>query len=253
MLEWDTFGPIQARAFCIQYTRNKAVTAVLSLLQDIPGDDSLWNFRRHHRDILRPAPPPQWEPHFHCHHGDQCWQPDSPGREGEGEWVLPMCPLSGEDDREHPIGLDREYSECPLRSSAQGHMQRVAIKPTKHSPLPLPIPPLLNEACVAGKLSLLLHNWRQGFVNGMTSAWFQWLCYHMLLLFLQVPVFPEETIVYLRAEVKGKTVDLEKRQKVLISSTKPLMFIQTDKPIYKPGQTGTNLSIYLSNHTVLVQ
>ncbi|MGH0169408.1 UNVERIFIED_CONTAM: hypothetical protein FKN15_001442 [Acipenser sinensis] len=53
----------------------------------------------------------------------------------------------------------------------------------------------------------------------------------------QVPVFPEETIVYLRAEVKGKTVDLEKRQKVLISSTKPLMFIQTDKPIYKPGQT----------------
>ncbi|MGH0183688.1 UNVERIFIED_CONTAM: hypothetical protein FKN15_012916 [Acipenser sinensis] len=29
----------------------------------------------------------------------------------------------------------------------------------------------------------------------------------------QVPVFPEETIVYLRAEVKGKTVDLEKRQK----------------------------------------
>ncbi|XP_058865670.1 alpha-2-macroglobulin-like protein 1 [Acipenser ruthenus] len=66
----------------------------------------------------------------------------------------------------------------------------------------------------------------------------------------QVPVFPEETIVYLRAEVKGKTVDLEKRQKVLISSTKPLMFIQTDKPIYKPGQTVKFRIVTLDTHFV---
>lgn len=38
--------------------------------------------------------------------------------------------------------------------------------------------------------------------------------------------------------------EFQKKQKVLIKPTDKKTFIQTDKPVYKPGQTGTDRTLF---------
>ncbi|KAM6162666.1 alpha-2-macroglobulin [Erethizon dorsatum] len=47
---------------------------------------------------------------------------------------------------------------------------------------------------------------------------------------------PEE-VMFLTVEVKGPTHEFRSRRTVLIKNKESLVFVQTDKPIYKPGQT----------------
>ncbi|KAK1341412.1 hypothetical protein QTO34_017818 [Cnephaeus nilssonii] len=42
---------------------------------------------------------------------------------------------------------------------------------------------------------------------------------------------------FLHCHIKGPTQDFRKRRKVLVKNEQSLVFVQTDKPIYKPGQT----------------
>lgn len=51
----------------------------------------------------------------------------------------------------------------------------------------------------------------------------------------------------LEVEVKGETFYSRESRKVMIRSFKPTSFIQTDKPIYLPGQTGNLLMIIPEN------
>ncbi|XP_006164927.1 pregnancy zone protein [Tupaia chinensis] len=44
-------------------------------------------------------------------------------------------------------------------------------------------------------------------------------------------------VAFLTVQIKGPTQDFRKRNTVLVKNTQSLVFIQTDKPIYKPGQT----------------
>uniref|UniRef100_H2ZT71 Macroglobulin domain-containing protein n=1 Tax=Latimeria chalumnae TaxID=7897 RepID=H2ZT71_LATCH len=53
----------------------------------------------------------------------------------------------------------------------------------------------------------------------------------------QVPVVTEETVGSLVVHGEGDTFQFEKSKKVLIWKVESGTFVQTDKPIYKPGQT----------------
>lgn len=48
----------------------------------------------------------------------------------------------------------------------------------------------------------------------------------------------EEEVKMLEVEVRGDTFHSKESRKVLVKRFKPASFIQTDKPIYIPGQTG---------------
>ncbi|XP_032128448.1 alpha-2-macroglobulin-like [Sapajus apella] len=46
-----------------------------------------------------------------------------------------------------------------------------------------------------------------------------------------------EEVMFLTVQVKGPTQEFKKRTSVIVKNDESLVFVQTDKPIYKPGQT----------------
>ncbi|XP_051059642.1 alpha-2-macroglobulin [Phodopus roborovskii] len=52
-----------------------------------------------------------------------------------------------------------------------------------------------------------------------------------------VPRSLSNEVMFLTVQVKGPTHEFRKRSTVLIQNKESLIFVQTDKPIYKPGQT----------------
>lgn len=57
-------------------------------------------------------------------------------------------------------------------------------------------------------------------------------------IFAQVPPVHSAPLAFISFSAKGTTINLEERQSVMIWNTDSIVFVQTDKPIYKPGQTG---------------
>ncbi|XP_017537981.1 alpha-2-macroglobulin-like [Pygocentrus nattereri] len=53
----------------------------------------------------------------------------------------------------------------------------------------------------------------------------------------KAPQVEGESVQQIRVEVKGQSFQMTESRKVMFKSYKPLTFIQTDKPIYNPGQT----------------
>ncbi|XP_065598346.1 alpha-2-macroglobulin-like isoform X2 [Cyrtonyx montezumae] len=47
----------------------------------------------------------------------------------------------------------------------------------------------------------------------------------------------QSTVTFITVTVKGETLQFESRKSVLVKNSESLIFVQTDKPIYKPGQT----------------
>ncbi|XP_064141250.1 alpha-2-macroglobulin [Loxodonta africana] len=47
----------------------------------------------------------------------------------------------------------------------------------------------------------------------------------------------DEEVMFLSVQVKGPTQEFKKRTTVVVRNEESLVFVQTDKPIYKPGQT----------------
>ncbi|XP_031410084.1 pregnancy zone protein-like [Meleagris gallopavo] len=47
------------------------------------------------------------------------------------------------------------------------------------------------------------------------------------------------SVALLTVTVKGESLQFRSRKSVLVKNSESLVFVQTDKPIYKPGQTGT--------------
>lgn len=45
-------------------------------------------------------------------------------------------------------------------------------------------------------------------------------------------------VMFLTVQVKGPTHEFKKKSTVMIKNKESLIFVQTDKSIYKPGQTG---------------
>lgn len=62
----------------------------------------------------------------------------------------------------------------------------------------------------------------------------------MCLPLLQVPVVPSRTVATVNITVAGQSDSMSKKTKILIEPPAFIHIIQTDKPIYKPGQTGTS-------------
>jgi len=56
--------------------------------------------------------------------------------------------------------------------------------------------------------------------------------------FLQAPQVDAESVQTVKVEVQGKVFRATAERKVMFRRYLPLTFIQTDKPIYNPGQTG---------------
>uniref|UniRef100_A0A8C3U2W0 Alpha-2-macroglobulin n=1 Tax=Catharus ustulatus TaxID=91951 RepID=A0A8C3U2W0_CATUS len=54
-----------------------------------------------------------------------------------------------------------------------------------------------------------------------------------------LPKSNSTSVAFLTVTVTGDTQQFKSRKSVLIKNSESLVFIQTDKPIYKPGQTGT--------------
>uniref|UniRef100_A0A8B9KDH6 Alpha-2-macroglobulin-like n=1 Tax=Astyanax mexicanus TaxID=7994 RepID=A0A8B9KDH6_ASTMX len=55
----------------------------------------------------------------------------------------------------------------------------------------------------------------------------------------KAPKIKGQSVQEIRVEVKGENFLMTETRKVVFKSYKPLTFIQTDKPIYNPGQKGT--------------
>uniref|UniRef100_A0A8C9G5Q1 OVOS protein n=1 Tax=Pavo cristatus TaxID=9049 RepID=A0A8C9G5Q1_PAVCR len=55
---------------------------------------------------------------------------------------------------------------------------------------------------------------------------------------LQVPPATSDPLAFISFSAKGNTVNLTERRSVAIENVHNTLFIQTDKPIYKPGQKG---------------
>lgn len=56
----------------------------------------------------------------------------------------------------------------------------------------------------------------------------------------QVPrSLSSEEVIFLSVQVKGATHEFRRQTTVVVKNQESLVFVQTDKPIYKPGQTGT--------------
>ncbi|KAM4815313.1 alpha-2-macroglobulin-like [Thomomys bottae] len=53
----------------------------------------------------------------------------------------------------------------------------------------------------------------------------------------QIPPTELNEAMFLTVQVRGETQEFKKRSTVMVENKKNLVFIQTDKPIYKPGQT----------------
>uniref|UniRef100_A0A674IH10 Uncharacterized protein n=1 Tax=Terrapene triunguis TaxID=2587831 RepID=A0A674IH10_9SAUR len=54
----------------------------------------------------------------------------------------------------------------------------------------------------------------------------------------QAPLATSDPLAFITFSAKGHTVHLSERRSVAIQNVDGVVFIQTDKPIYKPGQTG---------------
>ncbi|NXF08793.1 A2MG protein, partial [Smithornis capensis] len=52
-----------------------------------------------------------------------------------------------------------------------------------------------------------------------------------------LPKFNSTSVAFLTVTVKGDTLQFRSRKSVLVKNSESLVFVQTDKPIYKPGQT----------------
>uniref|UniRef100_A0A3Q1GNN3 Macroglobulin domain-containing protein n=1 Tax=Acanthochromis polyacanthus TaxID=80966 RepID=A0A3Q1GNN3_9TELE len=57
------------------------------------------------------------------------------------------------------------------------------------------------------------------------------------LLVLQVPTVPRRTVASVQVTIQGENASLGKKTKVLVEPPAFIHVVQTDKPIYKPGQT----------------
>jgi hypothetical protein len=47
-------------------------------------------------------------------------------------------------------------------------------------------------------------------------------------------------VVFFSVHIKGPTHEFRKKTVVLIKNKESVVFVQTDKPMYKPGQSGMN-------------
>ena len=67
-----------------------------------------------------------------------------------------------------------------------------------------------------------------------------YLIYHFSSGFvsLQVPPATSDPLAFISFSAKGTTVNFAERRSVAIQNVDYTVFIQTDKPIYKPGQKG---------------
>uniref|UniRef100_A0A8C3HLF6 Macroglobulin domain-containing protein n=1 Tax=Chrysemys picta bellii TaxID=8478 RepID=A0A8C3HLF6_CHRPI len=63
-----------------------------------------------------------------------------------------------------------------------------------------------------------------------------------------VPKSNSSSAAFLTVLVKGPSLEFRSRKSVLVKNSKSLVFVQTDKPIYKPGQTVLFRVVYLDEN-----
>ncbi|NXU42737.1 OVOS protein, partial [Drymodes brunneopygia] len=69
----------------------------------------------------------------------------------------------------------------------------------------------------------------------------------------KIPPVHSAPLAFISFSAKGTTVSLEERRSVMIWNTGSIVFVQTDKPIYKPGQTVRFRVVALDSNFKLVQ
>ena len=139
----------------------------------------------------------------------------------------------------------RRYTKREL--CFQKNRQEVCFFVEKKS---IPIHFLSTEHCV--EIPHVLHAIRGQSVSELAAQWHdlefqvghqgnlgnEWV-FRVSLLF-QLPRSPtSQEVMFLTIQVKGPTQEFKKRTTVLVKNEESLVFVQTDKPIYKPEQTGT--------------
>jgi len=71
----------------------------------------------------------------------------------------------------------------------------------------------------------------------------------ILFCTFQVPIVTVESVASVNVAIRGGTTSLNKTTQILINPPQNLIFIQSDRPIYKPGQTS---NISLSKYSYLL-
>lgn len=61
---------------------------------------------------------------------------------------------------------------------------------------------------------------------------------YICFLVLQVPTVSTRTVAAINITIQGESTSMSKKTKILIEPPAFIHIIRTDKPIYKPGQTG---------------
>uniref|UniRef100_A0A8C9EJ87 Complement C3/4/5 macroglobulin domain-containing protein n=1 Tax=Pavo cristatus TaxID=9049 RepID=A0A8C9EJ87_PAVCR len=75
---------------------------------------------------------------------------------------------------------------------------------------------------------------RVKFTSGLTSS----PCFSVSS---QIPPVISVPLAFISFTAKGTTFDVKERRSVMIWNLESFVFVQTDKPIYKPGQSGEYL------------
>ncbi len=69
---------------------------------------------------------------------------------------------------------------------------------------------------------------------------------NIFICIFQVPVVTVESVASVNVAIRGAETSLSKATEILINPPKSLLFIQSDKPIYKPGQTS---NVFVVNYS----
>lgn len=97
------------------------------------------------------------------------------------------------------------------------------------------------------------HSFHYGIVQWSLQSWwcFQFTkrsyimelyLFPILFCIFQVPLVTVSSVASVNVAIRGGTTSLNKTTQILINPPQNLIFIQSDKPIYKPGQT-SNISL----------
>uniref|UniRef100_A0A8B9I7X4 Uncharacterized protein n=1 Tax=Anser brachyrhynchus TaxID=132585 RepID=A0A8B9I7X4_9AVES len=110
------------------------------------------------------------------------------------------------------------------KKKSRDHMETVCLQLSRKQAVPIHVTVSLQSK--AGNATLIMQTISQ------------LIFFHCTSFQVPPPVGQPEEVAFVEIKVLGANSEFEKKQKVLIKHAEKKTLIQTDKPVYKPGQIG---------------